>query len=48
VSGTFFDEHNSCLPAVLKKLGINKRDRVVIYLPMIPEAAEAHPSLRQN
>jgi propionyl-CoA synthetase len=24
--------------AVLKKLGINKGDRVVIYLPMIPEA----------
>jgi len=27
--------------AVLKKLGINKGDRVVIYLPMIPEAAYA-------
>jgi propionyl-CoA synthetase len=27
--------------AVLKKLGINKKDRVVIYLPMIPEAAYA-------
>ena len=32
--------------AVLKMLGINKGDRVVIYLPMIPEAAEAHASLR--
>ena len=27
--------------AVLKKLGINKGDRVVIYLPVIPEAAYA-------
>jgi propionyl-CoA synthetase len=27
--------------AVLKKLGINKGDRLVIYLPMIPEAAYA-------
>ena len=27
--------------AVLKKLGIKKGDRVVIYLPMIPEAAYA-------
>ena len=31
----------TCFAAVLKKLGINKGDRVVIYLPMIPEAVFA-------
>ena len=31
----------TCFAAVLKKLGITKGDPVVIYLPMIPEAAYA-------
>ena len=39
---------SAALGAVLQELGVGKGDRVIIYMPMIPEAADRHAGLRPH
>ena len=38
----------AALAAVLQDLGVGKGDRVILYMPMIPEAVFAHARLRPH